>query len=418
MPTKPLYINGVTSDPAEMARNRANLKSSIDALNAKNTPTPVKTTPQKETTLVDRYASEKSAIKDSPVYNVKKPNEDATRSIYRQRAQATIDAIRSQFDKYLTEDTNAKNRLESKTYVSNLASGLSGSPTGGAKDYKASETGENKIRKTIQDRENLINQAYAEADLRASQDFDKKRTEYLSSQKDKEIAERTLSGNIRATAENDIATYASNYSYDDWASSAGPKRVEQYKKELGTDEAGLKLLFLKKKPQETKAFEKQIGNKYVVGYRDPVTNQTNVETIDLPSDGGDWKFQMINNEPYFVDTKAGTIKAATGYSGSAPSPVKGTPKSFTQEDVSKGREMFAQSGKGGYVDPGVYVGVYQKWLSEGGTPEAFIKLYPPEEFVDPKETDLFPTFLQPKTAKKTTTKTTTATSTPSSDFSI
>lgn len=57
MPTKPLYINGVTSDPAEMARNRANLKSSIDALNAKNTPTPVKTTPQKETTLVDRYAS-------------------------------------------------------------------------------------------------------------------------------------------------------------------------------------------------------------------------------------------------------------------------------------------------------------------------------------------------------------------------
>lgn len=180
----------------------------------------------------------------------------------------------------------------------------------------------------------------------------------------------------------------------------------------------MKLLFLKKKPQETKAFEKQIGNKYVVGYRDPVTNQTNVETIDLPSDGGDWKFQMINNEPYFVDTKAGTIKAAAGYSGSAPSPVKGTPKSFTQEDVSKGREMFAQSGKGGYVDPGVYVGVYQKWLSEGGTPEAFIKLYPPEEFVDPKETDLFPTFLQPKTAKKTTTKTTTATSTPSSDFSI
>ena len=89
-------------------------------------------TEQTPLTLVDRAAAQKSIIANNAALNVSAPDSNAIRESYRSMAQGTVDAIRSQFDKYVNEDTDAKKALETKAYLGSLAAGLSGSPTGAA----------------------------------------------------------------------------------------------------------------------------------------------------------------------------------------------------------------------------------------------------------------------------------------------
>lgn len=389
--------------------------TSADTLPAPGSPE-FNTEQQKAGSLVDRYKNTNVTGGPSKFGNdttrINEPgtgdssivfSEDPTRAKYRADAQGTIDAIRGTFDRYISDDTEAKRNLESKAYLSALAGGRAGSPSGASEEFKAGQKGEEQVKKDTAARDEAINNILSGADTRASQEFEKKRQEYLAGQKDKNLAEEKLNNNIKATAEGDIKAYAGAYSYDDWAAKVGPARVQQYMKETGRDEASLRALFIQHKPEGTKVFEKQVGDNYVIGYKDPITGKTSIETIALPKDGGDWKFQIIDKKPYFVDAKRGIVREASGFSGggSSPAPIKGAPEGFTADDIEKGRSLFKQYGSDGYADPGLYVDAYLKWINHGGTADAFLKTYSPEEFVDPQKLDSFPTFLRPKAVKKT-----------------
>ncbi len=371
------------------------------------------TTPS--STLVDRYATNKSVINNNPALNVPAPDQGNLREQYRGYAQSTIDAIRSTFDRYINEDTKAKKDLVSKTYLNNLASGMSGSPTGATSEFKAAETGQKKIREDEAKRDSLINEAISNADLRASQEFDKKRAEWINSQKDKAQAELALSGNIKAEAEKEIGNYANKYTYDEWKNTVGPDKVNQYAKETGLDESGLKSLFLKnvKKDDLLSTTGSKNSDGSVSFYKKSYDSKGNItdvkEVARIEAKNKPIKSTHFTDNGIQILYEDGTYETRNLNAGSSTAkqtkPPVGVPKGFTTDDIKKGREILTNNGVGGFTSPSIYTSSYQAWVNNGGTSDSFLKLYPPEEFVNPREIDLYPTFLRPKADKvnKTTT---------------
>lgn len=367
---------------------------------AGSAPAPTPTAPAVSTPsnpLVERYSSDRSTIQNNPALNVPQPNEGAVRDQYRSYAQGTVDAIRSQFDKYIQEDTTAKKALESKAYLSSLAAGMSGSPEGATSTYNAAEKGEVKVRQDKAKEEALIQQAYNGADLRASQEYQRQRTQYIASAKDKAAAESTLNSKVKTTAEGELKTFATTKSYDEWSKEAGPAKVQQYMKETGMDEMALKQYFINAKPVGDKVIDKQIGNNWVIGHRNPTTGEVKLDTIPLPDGSGNWKFQTIDGKGYFVDTNTQQIKPATGTNVPSGKQIKGAPTGFTDTDVAQGANFLKQSGQGGYASPNMYVALWKQFVeTDGGDQATFLKVYPPDQYINPEDKDLLPTFLQPK----------------------
>lgn len=67
--------------------------------------------------------------------------------------------------------------------------------------------------------------------------------------------------------------------------------------------------------------------------------------------------------------------------------------------VAEGEQRLRDSrGKDGYVDPTVYLNMYNTWTSKGGLTADFVKQYPPETYVNPANTWL-PKELMPKSKK-------------------
>lgn len=365
------------------------------------TPAPIVTTPT--VTLKDRYATQKENINTNPIYNVEQPNEQAIRDQYRQRNVEYINAIKSQFDKYIDEDIQAKNSLESKAYIGALAGGMSGSISGASKEYKAAETGNKKIRETKAQRDLLISQVQESADLRASQEFDQRRKEYLASARDKEQAEQLLTGNIKKAAEAEITDLAQGRSY----SELTPKLREQYKKELNLDDEQLQALFISKTP---KAKEVKLADGSIAYYQQEVDENGDVNMKEVGrlkgANGKTIKDSKITDNGVQILYTDGTYEfkgnAGSSNDGSTPTikskPIPGTPSTFTQDDITKGREILSRSGSNGYASPNIYYAVYKKWVEEGGTEKKFLELYPPNQFANPAEADLYPTFLQPSTS--------------------
>lgn len=70
---------------------------------------------------------------------------------------------------------------------------------------------------------------------------------------------------------------------------------------------------------------------------------------------------------------------------------------ITSNDISSGVQALEASIPSGsqYADPTVYEAMYDKWVNAGLDPQAFLKNYPPQYYIDPSDTSL-PSYLQPK----------------------
>lgn len=359
------------------------------------TPTPV-VTPQRYTSssMVERYAPERETIRNNPALNVPEPSDTGIREKYRANAQATIDAIRSQFDRYITEDTEAKKKLESKAYLTSLASGLSGSPTGAAKTSEAAEKGEKKIRQTISDREALINKALSDADLRASDEYEKRRQEYLGSASDRVQAEQKLNENVRGTAEKEIAAYASSRSYDEWANQVGENRVRQYMNETGRDENGLRALFLqnvKNDLVDTSGTKLSDGSivfmKKVYDENGNLTGTKEISRIQGSAGKTIKDSRLTDNGIQILYTDGTYEERGKGNVGNSPTfgkKVPGAPSGVTDTEVEVARTKLSTVGaSAGYASPYLYRDAFDDWISKGGDRVTFIKLFPPEKYINP-----------------------------------
>ena len=391
-------------------------------------------------TLVDRYGPERTAIENNPAMNVKAPNANRLRDQYRGFAQGTVNAIRSQFDKYIQEDTEAKKQLESRAYLSSLASGQSGSPTGATKTYNAAETGEKKVRQTIAERDSLVEKAYGDADLRSSQEYQRQRAEYLNSASDKYAAEQTLNGNVRTAATNELKTFAQNRTFDEWANQAGPEKIKQYMEETGMDETALKAFFLVNTPKDelVSASGTKLGDGTVVWHKKVfddngnLTGVTEVARIAGSAEGKTIKDSRITDEGVQILYTDGTYETkGTGAGGATPTSggkqIVGAPQGINDAAIEEGRSRLSNIGAyQGYANPYLYMDMYTDWIEKGGDRAAFIKYFPPTQYINPehnelkneeKDGPLIPDYLRSTqkkvTASSTTTPITTTTTTAS-----
>lgn len=390
---------------------------------ARNLAEEVSGTSTKTPTLTDRYSSTPSNTRRTYVgqdgfqydqstgekLGIAAPDESSIREKYRQNAQSTVDAIRSQFQRYVQEDTEAKKKLETKAYLTTLANGTASAPSGAAQITKAVDRGEAKVRQTMQERDVAIQNALEKADLRASEEFEQRRQEYLASEKDAASANAKLADTTRKAAEEEIAAFAAARSYDEFKTQVGDARVQQYMQETGRDEAGLQALFLKNMKDD---LVNDAGTKLADGsiaffrkeYDDNgnVTGVKEVGRIPAVVEGKKIQSSRITDNGVQILYSDGTYKemgtptnSGTTTSPGSNKPVTGAPKSFTESDIEQGRNLLKQFGSNGYANPAFYVDAYQAWVGKGGTPNKFKELYPPAEFVNPQEVSLLPTFLRP-----------------------
>lgn len=244
-------------------------------------------------------------------------------------AQSAVNAVRDRFDSILKSDEEAKTKLANKAYLGSLLGGRGGSPSGATEEYNASQKGQDRINEDLKARDNEINTIISNADARGSVEFEEKRKQYLADQKDAATKEKELSGTMKTTAQGEISTLSKHgVTYDDFVSKYGEARARQYMKDLGVDENGLRIQFMKDKPDATKVFEKQVGDNYVIGYQDPVTKKISTETIPLPKAPGKWSIQKIGDELWFVDTQNG---AAHKVAEASPSDPKKTSTQLNEE---------------------------------------------------------------------------------------
>ncbi len=78
---------------------------------------------------------------------------------------------------------------------------------------------------------------------------------------------------------------------------------------------------------------------------------------------------------------------------------------ISKAQIAAGEAKFAASKAGGdgkYVDPFLYQQAYTDWTGKGGTTAAFIKAYPPKDYVNPEATNL-PKYLMPAVTKASST---------------
>jgi hypothetical protein len=375
-----------------------------------------------EASLTDRYAPAQGAVSDPKglSYSLKDnagkivtyqgtPTVNPLRETYRAEAQGTVDAIRSSFESAITARTEQKKKLETKAYLSSLAGGRAASGMGAAETTVASETGQKKVDEAIQEREAKVNQALSNADIRAGSDWTKRQTEYIGAAADQTKATTELASKVKTEAESEISAYAGAMSYDEWSKKVGTPKIQQYMKETGRDETGLQALFLKNAKNDlVDANGTKLSDGSVVFMKKVFDNKGNLvgtkEVGRVAGSGGKKiKESRITDNGVQILYEDGTYEERgnePGTSVASGKPIAGAPTGFIDSDIALGRETLRKFGKGGYANPGLYLQAYQKWIESRGTTAKFKELYPPDEFIDPKEADLVPTYLQPSKAAR------------------
>lgn len=118
---------------------------------------------------------------------------------------------------------------------------------------------------------------------------------------------------------------------------------------------------------------------------------------------------------------SGDVAAYTG-AGKPPKPVKAAAGSkvkpivsgglsYTNDDLGQMETIFSKGatvdgtkfnprGADGYVDPGLYKAMADKWTASGGLVKDFTSKFPPNKYVNPASNDTLPTYLQNSGGKK------------------
>ena len=120
------------------------------------------------------------------------------------------------------------------------------------------------------------------------------------------------------------------------------------------------------------------------------------------------------NNPYKSDGSLNLQKIGAKTSPSTTPLPKGAPKGTTSNDISEGAGMLTNVGaNGGYANPYLYRDMFDHWTKNGGgSRDAFIKAYPPKQYINPDHAALkdssgeyvLPAFLRPATTKSTSTE--------------
>jgi hypothetical protein len=118
----------------------------------------------------------------------------------------------------------------------------------------------------------------------------------------------------------------------------------------------------------------------------------------------------------YMDTQANKNKPKTPTTpaGTKTKPLISGKLSYTNDDLGQIEEAFSKGasvsgtqykarGADGYVDPGLYKAMADRWTAAGGIVKDFTAKFPPAKYVNPESNSTLPTYLQNPAKTKTTT---------------
>lgn len=171
-------------------------------------------------------------------------------------------------------------------------------------------------------------------------------------------------------------------------------------------------------------YEKGIAQaEYVTnGYMQQIKDQTDfsqellLKAIDIANKQTTAKYQEVSPGATLFDPATGraiytapttkSLNPTTTTGGSNPGGkiVSGTLTYTVQDRAEDSQALEASRGTDHWVDPSVYLRLYNNWIAAGGTQKGFLSTFPPKNYVNPANTWL-PDFLKNTTASSSTTST-------------
>lgn len=337
---------------------------------------------------------------------------------YASRLQSEMDLINAKYAPKITGQEELNRSSIARTKVLNANTGLVDSGTGATAVGRTEQKG-NAALNAIQDEKNAaLGVALGNVDALKQSSL-----EARSAQKRNDlITYNNLRAQNATKAQNTLKEYISAGGSLEKLKTTEPDSYKAFSDALGGDLA-VESMAIGFQPKDTYVSDKPqiVGNKaiFFVKKADGTITQ---QSIDLPDTGKQIKtVTRVPGEGTYVFYNDGTheVLGHGGTTGSASS-KKTTPTGKkivdgsleTSEDeigqlasvLQTGAEIDGQkyngTGPDGYVDPYLYKALYDKWRTEGGTPDGFAKQFPPAKYINPEASgiaNLLPSFLQTKT---------------------
>lgn len=338
------------------------------------------------------------------------PNDNVDQQ-FKDQLQNMTDSIDSAYADKTKVQTDVNNAADARTRVLNEKGGNIDSGTGSAALSKSEQLGADKLKSISDDHSAKILSAINSVDA-----LKEKMKEYDTSQGrlDATTAQNLKVANAKTATDTLTSLAKANVDLTklqtDRPDPNGPSSFDTLGKALGLTplELTAKYNSLKSSPINYNYITDKDGYTYGYGL-DPVTRQL-VETPKQKIEGlqpGDTLTETKTGE-LVIKTQAGSYKPAVIPKAPVQKSITDGKLSTNSDEIGSGSSLLQTGGivngttykssaeNGGFADPSLYNLMYQQWRTKGGTPNGFIKYYPPAKYVNPKNTKGLPAFLVPK----------------------
>jgi len=323
-------------------------------------------------------------------YDMETPDLEKIRSDLREGNQAIVDSISAQYANRIADEEKRGDVMNKRVRSSNVSSGLSGSDFASANAIGQEDLNMKAVQALEKERDSAIQATLANIENKAQEFYQAQRSEYRQSAEDK----LKMMAAFKNDALADVQSFAGAGVSSAQLKEQSPSTWQALLDQTGYSDVALSAMFAASRPQSEKVYQETVGNKVVIGYRDPQTGKISQETIELPEGLND--FRVIDGKPYFVDLESQRIIPADGYKPSGPKAKTFTSGGLVTTEstlASAEQELNTSRGEDGWVDPNVYKQLHDDWVADKGLTKDFLNKFPPKTYVNPANTWL-PPFLR------------------------
>lgn len=263
-------------------------------------PTPTPTTPNIDPNRLVRTANPNDAEiskieRQIRNYTLNEPDLGKITAEKRRGAKAVIDAVTAQFNKTLEAQGVVNRGLNDRVRALNVSSGLGGSDFASAAAIGQEEKNEKANQMIRDERDAKINAILAGVDERASEEYQKRREEYVKSMGEDLTRRKQAKEEDRKKATETITGLAAQGVSIDKLKEVDQKTYDLLLKEYGGNQLDLETAWNASLPENMKVQYGQVtkkgnnGNAFVIRYGlNPVTGKTESKEYDMGIKYGDF----------------------------------------------------------------------------------------------------------------------------------
>lgn len=403
VPLKEDGIYGPLTDAASRFSGESSLEDDL------NTGTQTEDTERYPRT-VNKYDEDIKDVRDKLSSSVEEPDLNAITRQKREMAQSQIDVVTAEFNRALDSQGATNKEADARTRALNISGGLGGSDFATAAAVKTENVGKEAINRINQEKTARVESILADVDQRATEEYRAQRQEYL----------RGLEGNLdrlkeareedKEKALSTIKGLAASSIPVSRIKQADPETYQTLLEEFGGSELDLEVAWNDSLPDNMKIkYDQEVirgknGNAVIVRFGiNPQTGTLDKQEYDIgvnysnftgekPIEAGGVLYTRNADgtlKPLTSKTTSGSGSKKTVKSGKLV--VTGEQLSEIERELENSKTLYG--GDGQYVNPEVYLDLYNTWIEEGGQQKEFLLQFPPKNYVNPANNTL-PNYLR------------------------